>query len=155
MKTDLFQSHDHCWVFQICWHIECFTFTASSFRIWNISTGIPSPPLALLVVKLSLTQWNFESWCVGLPKRDRSWWRVLTKHDQLEKGMGSHVSILALRNPWMYEKNKVYLSKFKFVGNCVHPLFHARVITHLWQTAVANFRSEFKKRIKVWIRKVK
>ena len=32
--------------FQICWHIECSTFTASSFRIWNSSTGIPSPPLA-------------------------------------------------------------------------------------------------------------
>ena len=52
MKTDLFQSCGHCWVFQICWHIECSTFTASSFRIWNSSTGIPSPPLALLVVKL-------------------------------------------------------------------------------------------------------
>ena len=39
----------HCWVFQICWHIECSTFTASSFRIWNSSTGIPSPPLALFV----------------------------------------------------------------------------------------------------------
>ena len=42
----------HCWVFQICWHIECSTFTASSFRIWNSSTGIPSPPLALFVVML-------------------------------------------------------------------------------------------------------
>ena len=30
MKTDLFQSCGHCWVFQICWHIECSTFTASS-----------------------------------------------------------------------------------------------------------------------------
>ena len=49
MKTDLFQSCGHCWVFQICWHIECSTFTASSFRIWNSSTGIPSPPLALFV----------------------------------------------------------------------------------------------------------
>ena len=28
MKTDLFQSCGHCWVFQICWHIECSTFTA-------------------------------------------------------------------------------------------------------------------------------
>ena len=52
MKTDLFQSCGHCWVFQICWHIECSTFTASSFRIWNSSTGIPSPPLALLIVML-------------------------------------------------------------------------------------------------------
>ena len=39
--------------FQICWHIECSTFIASSFRIWNSSTGIPSPPLALCVVMLS------------------------------------------------------------------------------------------------------
>ena len=53
MKTDLFQSSGHCWVFQICWLIECSTFTASSFRIWNSSTGIPSPPLALFVVMLS------------------------------------------------------------------------------------------------------
>ena len=52
MKTDLFQFCGHCWVFQICWHIECSTFTASSFRIWNSSTGIPSPPLVLFVVML-------------------------------------------------------------------------------------------------------
>ena len=45
MKTDLFQSCGHCWVFQICFHISCSTLTASSFRIWNSSTGIPSPPL--------------------------------------------------------------------------------------------------------------
>ena len=53
MKTDLFQSCGHCWVFQTCWHIECSTFTASSFRIWNSSTGILSPPLVLFVVMLS------------------------------------------------------------------------------------------------------
>ena len=52
MKTDLFQSCGHYWLFQICWHIECSTFTASSFRIWNSSTGIPSPPLALFIVML-------------------------------------------------------------------------------------------------------
>ena len=52
MKTDLFQSCGHCWVFQIYWHIDCITFTASSFRIWNSSTGIPSPPLALFIVML-------------------------------------------------------------------------------------------------------
>ena len=31
-ETDLFQSCGHCWVFKNCWHIECSTFTASSFR---------------------------------------------------------------------------------------------------------------------------
>ena len=52
MKTDLFQSCSHCWVFQICWHIECSTFIASSFRIWNSSTRIPSHPLALFILML-------------------------------------------------------------------------------------------------------
>ena len=58
MKTDLFQSCGHCWVFQICWHIECSTFTASSFRIWNSSTGIPCSPLALFVVMLPNYFWE-------------------------------------------------------------------------------------------------
>ena len=53
MKTYIFQSCRCCWVFQICWHIEWNTFTASSLRIWNSSTGMPSPPLALFVVMLS------------------------------------------------------------------------------------------------------
>ena len=52
MKTDLFQSCVHCWVFQACWDIECSTFTASSFRIWNSSAEIPSPPLALFIMML-------------------------------------------------------------------------------------------------------
>ena len=52
MKTDIFKSCGHCWVFQICWRIECSTLIALSFRIWNISAGVPSPPLALLVVML-------------------------------------------------------------------------------------------------------
>ena len=43
MKTHLFQSCGHCWVFQICWHIKCSTFTALSFSIWNSSAGISSP----------------------------------------------------------------------------------------------------------------
>ena len=52
MKTDLLQSCGYCWVFQICWHIEYSAFTASSFRIWNSSAGIPSPPLGLFIVML-------------------------------------------------------------------------------------------------------
>ena len=40
------------WIFHICCHIECKTFTASSFGIWKSSAGIPSPPLALFVVMI-------------------------------------------------------------------------------------------------------
>ena len=75
-----FQSCGHCWVFQIWWHIECSTLTASSFRIWNSSTGIPSPPLALFIVlvpkahltshsKMSGSRWGITpSWLSGLWK---------------------------------------------------------------------------------------
>jgi len=45
-----FLSCGHCWVFYICWHIECRTFTASSFRILNNSARIPSYSLAVSVV---------------------------------------------------------------------------------------------------------
>ena len=51
-KPDLFQSYGNCWVFQICWYIDFSTFTESIFRIWNSSTGIPSPPLAFFMVIL-------------------------------------------------------------------------------------------------------
>ena len=51
-ETELFQSWSHCWVFQTCWHIKCRTLTASYFRIWNSSTGIPSPPPAFFIVML-------------------------------------------------------------------------------------------------------
>ena len=39
----------HDWVSELNWLQH---FTASSFRIWNSSAGIPSPPLALFVVRL-------------------------------------------------------------------------------------------------------
>ena len=48
----LFQSCGHCWVSEICWHIEFSTLTASSFRIWNSSAEVPSPPLTLFITML-------------------------------------------------------------------------------------------------------
>ena len=56
MRIDLFQSCGHCWVFQICWHIECNTLLASSFRVFNSSIGIPLHPLALLTAVLPKAQ---------------------------------------------------------------------------------------------------
>ena len=74
MKTDLSQSCGHCWVFQICWHIECSTFTASSFRIWNSSTGIPSPLLAMFIVilpKANLTSYWLHKIDINQTKRKK------------------------------------------------------------------------------------
>ena len=52
--------------FPICYHLECSTLTASSFRIWNSSAGIPSPPLALFIMMLPKhpdeTSWNQDCW---------------------------------------------------------------------------------------------
>ena len=70
------------WPFPALWPLLSFPnllaywvqhFTASSFRIWNSSTGIPSPPLALFVVmllKAHLTSHSMMSvlhipWCLG------------------------------------------------------------------------------------------
>ena len=52
IKTDIFQSCSHYWVFQISWYIECSTLTASSLRVWNSSARIPSHPLSLFAVIL-------------------------------------------------------------------------------------------------------
>ena len=61
MKTDLFRSCGHCWVFQICFYIQCNTLKMSSFRIWYCSTGIPSPPLPLFTVILPYTHLTLHS----------------------------------------------------------------------------------------------
>ena len=79
MKTELFQSCGPCWVFLTCWHIECSTFIASSFRVWNSSTGIPSPPLALFVVMLpkahlmSHSRMSGSRWVITLSWLSGSW----------------------------------------------------------------------------------
>ena len=52
IRTGLFQSCGHCWVFHICWRNECKTLMASPFRDLNSSAGISSHPLALLTAVL-------------------------------------------------------------------------------------------------------
>ena len=52
IKTDFSSPVATAEFLKICWHIECSTFTASSFRICNSSPEIPSPLLALFVVML-------------------------------------------------------------------------------------------------------
>ena len=57
---------NHYWVFQICWYIECSTFIALSFRVWNSSTGIPSPPPALSIVMFPKAHLICILWCLAL-----------------------------------------------------------------------------------------
>ena len=87
MRSDVFQSCGYCWVFQVCWYIECSTLIASSFRISDSFAGIPSPPLALLAAvhhkahlilhsRMSDSEW--ETTPVWLSKSLRSFCIVLT-----------------------------------------------------------------------------
>ena len=108
MKTDLFQSCGHCWVFQICWHIECSTFTSSSFRIWNSSTGIPSLPLALFIVMLPKAHLTSHSRMSG-----SRWWSLhhgYLGHNNLEisqeMGIPDHLTCL-LRNLYAAQETTV------------------------------------------------
>ena len=48
-----FQSCGHFWVSNVAGKMGTTLSAASSFRIWNSSTAIPSPPLALFIVMLS------------------------------------------------------------------------------------------------------
>ena len=58
------------------------------------------------------SQWNYEPCCVGPPKTDRSWWRVLIKHGQLEHKLESRLpgeisitSDMQMASPLWQKKN--------------------------------------------------
>ena len=84
-----------CWVFQTCWHTECNSFTASSFRIWNSSTGSASPPLALFVMMLpkahltSYSRMSGSRWVITPSWLSELWSSVLYSS-----------SVPSLRNDW-------------------------------------------------------
>ena len=134
MKTDLFQSCGHCWVFQMLAWVQHFKDLkgieglASSLRIWNSSTGIPSPPLTLFVVmlpkahltshsRISGSRWVITPlWLYGSLRSflcEGAWAQWLHLYSPsvyschlcliLEKAMAPHSSTLAWKIPWMEE----------------------------------------------------
>ena len=108
MKTDLFQSCGHSWVFQICWHIACSTFTASSFRFWNSLTGIPSPPLALFVVMppkahlTSLSRMSGSRWVITPSWLSGSWRSFLYSSSVYSCHLFLIFSASVRSLPWLY-----------------------------------------------------
>ena len=73
------------WPFPVLWPLLSFPnllaywvqhFHSISFRVWNSSTGIPSPPLALFIVMLPKTHLTLHSRMSGA-----RW--VITHHDYL------------------------------------------------------------------------
>ena len=58
--------------------VECSPFTASSFRIWTSSAGIPSPPLALFIVMLPKATWLHTPGSLTLQREKPPWWEACT-----------------------------------------------------------------------------
>ena len=114
MKTDLFQSCGHCWAFQIWWHIECSTLTASSFKIWNSSAGIPSPPLALFVVMLpkahltSHSRMSGPRWVITPSWLSGSWRSFLYSSSTIKE----HYSIFLLSKNGLHIFKKIFLKTY-------------------------------------------
>ena len=149
MKTDLFQSCAHCRVFQICWHIECSTFTASSFRIWNSSTAIPSPPLALFVVMLSKAYLTSHSrmsgsrWVITPLWLSGSWRSFCTVLlCILGEGNGNPLQYSCLENPmdrgaWQARVHGVTKSRTR-LSDFTHSLTHSVYSCHLFLISSAS-----------------
>ena len=104
MKIDLFQSCGHCWVFQICWHIKCNTLTASSFKIWNSSAGISSPPLALFLVML--------------PKAHLTWQSRMSASRWVTTSLWLSGSLRAFLSSYSVYSCHFFLSLLLWIGTC-------------------------------------
>ena len=131
MKPDLFQSCGHWWVNQMCWHIECSPFTASSFRIWNSSAGISSLPLVLLIVMLLKAHLTSHS--------SISWWKWKVKVKSLSHVQPSATQWTAAHqaSPSMGVSRQEYwsgvpLPSSKLLHNCTHLTSQASAIHEPW-----------------------
>ena len=124
MKTDLFQSCGHCWVFQICWHTECNTLTASSFRILNRSAGIPSPPLAFPVAMLPKAHLTSHTWMCGS--------RLVTTPLQLSGSL----------RPFLYSCS-VYSCHLFLISSALLSPYHAHP-SMKWSLDISNFLEEIR-----------
>ena len=91
----IFQSWGLCSVFHIFCHTECSTLAAASLWIWNSSTSIPSPPLALFVVMLPKTHLTSHS-----RMSDSSWVNIFSWLSRLLRTFLNSSSVYScLENP--------------------------------------------------------
>ena len=124
----LFQSCGHCWVFQICWHIECSIFTASRFRVWNSSIGIPSPPLALFIVMLPKAHLTSHSRMPGSGSVITPSWKKMSFHyrglgckSRKSRNTWSNTQIWPWSTEWSRPKANRVLPR-ECTGHSKHPL---------------------------------
>ena len=113
MKTDLFQSCGHCWLFQICRRIECSTFTASSISSWNsycyCSAEGNGTPLQYSCLENPMDRGAWKAAVHGVTEgQTRLSDFTFTFHfHALEKEVATHSSVLAWRIPGMGEPRRL------------------------------------------------
>ena len=71
----------------------------SHIHVW-LPEWKPQSQETKLITWITALSSSMKLYCAGPSKTDGSWWRVLTKHGPLEKGMANHFSILPWRIPW-------------------------------------------------------
>ena len=89
------------------------------------------PPIWSQGPQPCLTQWNYEPSHVGPPKMDMSWWRVLTKHGPLEKGIANHFQFTFIHGPNIPDSYAMLLfTASDFTSITSH--IHSWVLLLLW-----------------------
>ena len=142
MKTDLLQSCGHYWVFQICWHVECSTLTASSFKILNSSPGIPSPPLTFFIIMLPKAHSTWHSRMSGSGEWSHHCSPLLSGRRKGPAGLF----------PWFREAEMYDFSRTKWIPPCCPPKWGDLIELKLW---VYHRRGCFKRsaaEYSTWIR---
>ena len=88
MKTELFQSCGHCWVFQICWHIEswdyflrtaCSWITASGVGLCRIPTNASLNWTDVYIYLMHNGKWYSQTLVILNMERKLTWW-ILCLH---------------------------------------------------------------------------
>ena len=117
MKTDLFQSCGHFWVFQICWHIECSTFTIPLLKR-------PLAPEWGLLCQKVLMLWLYKVSC----KINANFFLMEGRHCLTSSGMRRHgfkCQLLARNNKCRWECGEEWI-----LG---HSWWECKLVQPLWK----------------------
>ena len=124
MKTDLLQFCAHCWIFHICWHIECSNLISMDKKRKE-KTFTSCPMLTILSFFLP-----FYFDCIGsllgcpvaqtvknLSVMQETQVQSLGQEDLLAKRMVTYSSILDWRIPWTEEPGRLQSIGYQRVGH--------------------------------------
>ena len=125
------------------WHIECSTFTASSFRTWNSSAETTSPPSVLFIVilhkahlishsKMSGSRWVITAlWLSGLLRSILYSFSVYCCYLSLISSASKSISFLSFIMP-IFAWTVLLVSLIFFMRSLVFPILLFSSISSHW-----------------------